>query len=392
MRYPIMQTSGFLALAFSVSHPAFAASFTPLGDLPGGGFESHATAISADGSTVVGYGTVAGGGTEAFRWTRGGGMESLGVLPGGDHLSYASAVSADGTVIAGYSGSGSGYQAFRWTQATGLTGLGGLDANDGFTRASGISADGSIIVGYSQTSAHPMGSGYRWSEAAGMVDMGQLPGDIWSWARAISADGSVIVGQSNTLTDGQAFRWTAEDGMIGLGKLPGAASSGASGVSDDGTVIAGGGKVGDFNYAMVWTEEGGWENLGTLPGYQNSNTNAVSGDGTLVVGQSFNFDSATSTFTSEGFIWDEANGMRNVKDWLMDEYGLDLAPWTIGNVLGVSGDGRFIAGYGVNPDGNTEAWLADLSPAPVPLPAAFWLLASGLMALGGAARNGRRIV
>ncbi|WP_317964082.1 hypothetical protein [Methylocaldum szegediense] len=272
-----------------------------------------------------------------------------------------------------------------------MTGLGGLDANDGFTRASGISADGSIIVGYSRTSAHPLGSGYRWTESTGMADLGQLPGDVWSWAQAISADSSVIVGISNTLTDQQAFRWTAEDGMISLGNAPAATSSGASAVSEEGTVIAGQGKIGDFNYAMVWTEEGGWKNFGTLPGYQNSNTNAISGDGT-VVGQSFNFDSATSTFTSEGFIWDEANGMRNVKEWLMDEYGLDLAAWTISNVLGISGDGRFIAGYGINPDGNTEDWLADLSPSPVPLPAAFWLLASGLVTFVGAARNGCRVV
>ena len=50
-------------------------SFTLLGDLPGGAFMSRATAVSADGTTVVGYSTSTAlnpaGGDEAFRWKDG---------------------------------------------------------------------------------------------------------------------------------------------------------------------------------------------------------------------------------------------------------------------------------------------------------------------------------
>lgn len=37
---------------------------------------------------------------------------------------------------------------------------------------------------------------------------------------------------------------------------------------------------------------------------------------------------------------------------------------------GISADGSIIVGVGINPDGNTEAWLADLS---IPLPPALWM-------------------
>lgn len=43
-----------------------AASLTPLGDLPGGSFESKATGVSADGKTVVGT-SMSTNGVEAFR-------------------------------------------------------------------------------------------------------------------------------------------------------------------------------------------------------------------------------------------------------------------------------------------------------------------------------------
>ena len=52
-----------------------------LGDLPGGTFDSFATAMTPDGAAVVGIGTSASG-TEAFRWTQASGMVGLGD-PGG---------------------------------------------------------------------------------------------------------------------------------------------------------------------------------------------------------------------------------------------------------------------------------------------------------------------
>ena len=84
-----------LALINPKSHGT---SFTGLGDLPGGDFFSNAWAVSSDGSVVVGASTSSGV-SEAFRWTRGGGMVGLGDLPGGDFASTARDVSADGSIL-----------------------------------------------------------------------------------------------------------------------------------------------------------------------------------------------------------------------------------------------------------------------------------------------------
>jgi uncharacterized membrane protein len=78
-----------------------------LGDLPGGALDSQANAVSADGSTVVGFGGSASG-QRAFIWDPTHGMRELDqVLTGlglsltGWTLSTATGVSADGQTIVG---------------------------------------------------------------------------------------------------------------------------------------------------------------------------------------------------------------------------------------------------------------------------------------------------
>jgi probable HAF family extracellular repeat protein len=85
-----------------------------LGDLPGGDFYSEAYAVNADGSVVVGTSDSASG-TEAFRWTEAGGMQSLaewlagfGVDVSGWVLSEVRGISSDGTVMVGTGSNSSG--------------------------------------------------------------------------------------------------------------------------------------------------------------------------------------------------------------------------------------------------------------------------------------------
>ena len=51
-------------------------TFTPLGDLPGGGTNSAAYGVSADGMVVVGSSASAAG-VSPFKWTDGGGLIAL---------------------------------------------------------------------------------------------------------------------------------------------------------------------------------------------------------------------------------------------------------------------------------------------------------------------------
>ena len=100
--YSAASVAAAVVLGGAVSTASGAVTLTPLGDLPGGQFDSRATAVSADGSIVFGTTNTASG-TQTFRWSVGTGMVSLGTLPG-TTFSEPRSVSGDGSVLVGYSG------------------------------------------------------------------------------------------------------------------------------------------------------------------------------------------------------------------------------------------------------------------------------------------------
>jgi hypothetical protein len=59
------------ALGATLALPAAAqtASFQGLGQMPGAVFGTYASAISGDGSTIMGYGWVSSSTVQAYRWT-----------------------------------------------------------------------------------------------------------------------------------------------------------------------------------------------------------------------------------------------------------------------------------------------------------------------------------
>jgi len=353
---------GFVFVSLTFISPAVAAtaSFQGLGDLPGGIFSSGAAAVSADGSTVVGAGNSASG-QEAFRWTSASGMVGLGDLPGSDFLSFALGVSADGSVVVGASRSSSGslyLEAFRWTSGGGMVGMGNLSEY-----AWDVSADGSVIVG---DGGSDLGrEAFRWTSASGMVGLGDLPGGYFSSeAHGVSADGSVVVGRSDSGLP-EAFHWTSASGMIGLGDLAGGMyTSEAYDVSADGSTVVGWASSdsvpGGAWEAFRWTSASGMVGLGFLPGGNYSVAYDVSSDGSVVVGFS-----RIADFSFKAFIWDPNNGMRNLKEVLVNDHGLDLTGWTLTRARGISDDGLTIVGTGYNPSGDTEAWIVKLDREPL---------------------------
>jgi probable HAF family extracellular repeat protein len=349
---------------------ADAASFTPLGTIPGG-IGSVAWGVSSDGGIVVGA-ALTDWGSEAFRWSNGV-MTGLGDLPNANNFSVAYGVSADGSVVVG---SGADTEAFRWEGGS-MTGLGDLPGGDFSSAARGVSGDGGVIVGYGWGASGT--EAVRWSDGV-MTGLGDLPGGAFhSVAQGVSADGTVIVGHGTSSAGTEAFRWSGGV-MTGLGSLPGAGGSVATAVSASGAVIVGGvGRVGGSE-AFRWAD-GVMVGLGDLPGGPVSSiAYGVSGDGSVVVGYG-----TTEFGGSDAIVWTGDGGMQRLFDVLVAGGATGLEGWRLFEANAISADGKWIVGTG-NRGGNDEAFLAYI--APVPVPAAAWLFASALGGLAWLRRSG----
>jgi probable HAF family extracellular repeat protein len=141
-------------------------------------------------------------------------MTDLGSIGGDGAVAYD--VNSNGDVVVGWAATTSGNEhAFRWT-AAGMTDLGTLPG--GFrSQANAVDSTGSTVVGWSQLSNGAQQHAFRWTSGGGMSDLGTLDPTNFgavSVANDVSGDGSVVVGWSNAPTTGaRAFRWTATTGM-----------------------------------------------------------------------------------------------------------------------------------------------------------------------------------
>jgi probable HAF family extracellular repeat protein len=357
------------------------ASFRRLGVLASGpSAYSQPSDISADGTVVVGE-SYATEGPEAFRWTQTTGMVGLGTLGGEEASSTALGVSSNGDVIVGASrspSSGPGVEAFRWTQATGMVGMGYLPGGISSSAASRVSDDGSVVTGASTSHLSPnFGEAFRWTQSSGLVGLGVLVANGGSVPWGISGDGTTIVGWAFSENGREAFRWTESEGLVGMGDLPeGGFDSWATSVSVDGRVIAGM-ALNPGQTSFRWTAETGMVDLGRPAGGNYSQAWGMSADGSIVVGE------AGVAGERVPAIWTKETGMRNLVDVLV---GLGLADamegWDLEQATTISADGLTIAGMGINPAGEEEAWLAYLgAPSSIEIPAASNVALGALAAL-----------
>jgi probable HAF family extracellular repeat protein len=321
-------------------------------------FSSQAHAVSADGQVVVGeaihitqYFSV----EEAFRWEDG-------VMRGlANHIPYhdrslARGVSGDGRVVSttiytwgtgGPFGNGGGVV---WYEDDVLTPVGDLPGGATWSGMAGIDAAGSVVVGFSPDAVTDRA--IRW-DAGTLTTLGTGLG--WSYASGVDPSGSTVVGYQSNQLEYFAMRW---DGLVGT-PLPdppqGDFGSNAREISADGSVIVGWSRQSAGNQAARWDASGATL-LGTLPGYLASQAVDVSGDGSIVIGYS------SGSYPAEiAFIWDPVNGMRPLRDVLVNEFGFDLAGWTLQRAESISEDGTVIVGTGINPQGRQRGWIAKLA-------------------------------
>lgn len=376
-----------------------------LGESLSGNRQSLPWDISADGTVVVGESSnsdMASGQLEAFKWTRGVGMEGLGFLAPyvGEVFgeSRALGVSADGTVVVGQSTNNDGTTTWKeaviWSgggkTALGVLGDAQINTGDDITpvyvvvrgdsSADYISADGTMVAGHSD---NDNGTDY-WSEAfayavgGSRIDFmegtaGQTGG---SDVRGIS-DAGVVVGNS-TNTDGsitwkEGYAWSSGSGLTRIGWLgDGAAGahgySGVWGVSGDGSTVVGYSSMADASYA--WEQAFTWNSttqimrpldllspVADVISYSTyvSHGYATTPDGAVIVGSALE-DMGGGTVLRQAVIWNGATGTVSSIHKLLEDSGVDTTGWNFQLSYGISADGEIVAGSGYNPDGLPEAW------------------------------------
>jgi probable HAF family extracellular repeat protein len=329
------------------SQPAATPSFQGLGQMPGvwPAAGTYASAISGDGSTIMGYGWVCpNGGTtctssdrvKAYRWTVADKYQILG-SSGDSSFFGAGAVSFDGSVIVGEHPQPTGFAAFRWTAAQGMKQL-------PLNIANAVTANGAMVAG-----------GDNWWKTSGQTGIfGPFPGEqdqtsafgLSGTAPAPVAVGAAIKGSNAFGPAFHAFRWTPAGGLQDLGLTTGTESF-ATAISANGLVIVGEARdAGGFWRAFRWTDSTGMQDIGTLGGPESA-AFAVNKDGTVIVGSSL---TSGSTGSSHMFRWTAKTGMQDLKT-VLQAAGVHTADkWvSLDTVDGISADGTTIVGYGLSP-------------------------------------------
>ncbi len=339
------------------------AVFFPLGDLPGGIHYSRALAVSADGKTVVGESSSINGG-EAFQW-KAGTMAGIGDLSGGEFKSEALGISPDGSTIVGMAtGPGNAMRAFKTMNGV-MEDLGSPSENSNNFSAEGASLNGEIVLGNGNFEG--LGRrGFRWQSGSHQILSGPNNA-ISTTASDISWDGNSIAGYVQIYSQIFATRWDGSTPYL-LPSLSSSHNTAARGISGDGQVVVGDGGFTGGTEAIAWRNSNLFQ-LGDLPGGGFfSVALASSYDGSTIVGR------GESAIGYEAFVWTHANGMRNLRELLLSKNARGTEGWILEQANGVSADGQVIVGWGINPNGNNEAWLVDLTVVPEPSAAISWTL------------------
>lgn len=363
-RYPV------ILLMLSVS-TVFCASFQGIGDLPGGTNFSDCRVISANGTVVAGTGSSAST-QEAIYWTQQGGIQRTGLVPGYSSGHYPIAVSADGSLIAGEVWNMSGETVpFLWSADGGIQKLDNSNGLYKIASVRGMSSDGSIISGYVNTSTTLFGSADQpcyWTKDGSLHILTPPINDTFSThADAVSGDGSKIL--LNHATNPASYLWSQEGGyeLLPLDVFW------ASWLSYDGQILAGtsrGAPGTNIYFSFYWSQTEGLTLIDTPAGWLHSFFGSMTPDAKFAVGQ-LNL-SGNPPEGGRAYLWDDQNGTRLLEDVLANDYSINLDGWTLLNATGISADGMTICGYGINPDGNMEGWVAT-----IPEPASLLLLAAG---------------
>jgi probable HAF family extracellular repeat protein len=326
------------------STPAY--SLVDLGALTGG-TSTWATGINSAGQ-VVGWATNSSGNTFAFLYS-GGSIQNLGTLGG---LNSEARDINDAGQVAGDANDSSGNTFAFLYSAGSMQSLGAVGGHESFSYS--INNAGQI-VGWA-TNSGGVGQAFRWSGGS-MQNLGALPGyDYGGQAFGIN-DNGVVSGYSEKSSGGEmAFVWSGS--LHSLGTFPGGTWSEAQGINNEGQVVGWTGyNSNGVGSAFLWSG-GSMQSLGTMPGYTHGSGAYNINDQGSIVGSANN-----NSFADHAFLY-TGGSMQDLNSLIADSSG-----WDLEDAFDINNSGQ-ICGIGINPSGQTDAFLL----TPVPEPSTFALL------------------
>jgi hypothetical protein len=239
--------------------------------------------------------------SQNYRYRNGSGFDTV-------PLSTIYAISGDGETVVGNTGFGA---AARWTLASGVSLLPAVQPVAGYviggpTFPIATSFDGSTVL--MQAGARPTGGNFffrhavRWTSTGGARFITDLNGGFLREALDMSDDGRAIIGTGDNTYLG-TYLWRDDNSVIGIPQFDLGVSGPRPKISGDASTI--------IYRTLMWTEQGGVVPL-------------------------------TSVLSAAG---------------------CDFTGWTNLTAVTISDNARALAGYGTNPQGQTEVWYATV-PSP----------------------------
>ena len=314
---------------------------TDLGTLPGGSY-SIGNGINNSGQ-VVGYSSITSGYVHAFLYANGL-MKDIGTLPDVSQ-SCATAINDDGKVV--------GYSSDNFLYVNGsMQDLGAFE-NVGaptLTVPNGINAIG-WVVGYGSTTIGQYTELRAFLYTSELItDMNTLISPTSGWmltdACGINDLGQIVGSGVNRINQSHAFLyWNGN--IADLGTLPGGNDSIGNGINNDGKVVGYSSTSRGDIHAFVYAN-GSMKDLGTLGG-GNSYATAINKGGQVVGYSSISSDNARAFLYMDGQM-NDLNSLVIGSGWVLRQ-AKDI------------NDHGLIVGFGINPQGQTHAFLLNPIPA-----------------------------